>query len=1145
MASVSLVSSPPAPVLDKNMTDSERAGEEREDGELEDGEIDDEGIGIEEENKEATEVSEEKEREKEKEKAKEKEEKAHRHSRKRYKKTREKRRSKRRRRDRQKHHSPSSSSSSDSYDSDYDRPERPKNRKSQGPSRESDGQPSQHGRESKGGHSNSQKSPPHKGCDFDKYSEYSDDYDEEEDDYDDDMSEYHPSKGSASPSQGRGRHAKDQMMRRGSMRGMKHQQFGQRGRGRGSGPGRGRGMLNKNKKLKGKPWGGRGRGRGGDLGMDDMASEGKNCGFQKKRPIMSKEFISQHTVEHNGRYICKYFLEGRCIKGEQCKFEHELVVPDKKKELCKFYLQGYCSKGDNCIYMHNEYPCKFFHTGAKCYQGDNCKFSHEALNDVTKELLDKIINTEEENAREDELELEDLRKQGIAPLPKPPPGVGLLPTPGQSSPTDAGKKIPSLFEIKVQPTVDLAQKISLSGSNYSQNQGEEDTQSGGMVPPNPSAPPIPPPGSPGPMGHPTGPPMPQSPPGLQPPHGFPMPPPVTSGPPPPFHGNRPNLNPQGNLQRPPFSAMPDLQMLQSLFPFPSLSQNQAEFFGGYLQNQAMGQQGVDPGQAFIQNLQQQMGAESQLQSLPPAVQKAIFLHLTQPQGSEPQQAEVQDENSTNRDETTNWYSSDEEDGSCVASILKTLKKQHEMQQSQSKPPQAAPVPGDPRLVKERAPPSDPRVKADPRQRPPDVKKDPDGASDPRLSRDPRKVRPMDKGSYRQQSNPVPHKPPTGEEDDEGERELRDRAVVVPLDTSPGVVLRDPRCQLKQFSHIRVDILLQRPAFAQSVVWAPEDLIPSLVPKQEHSINLPLPPLIADAQMNRTSLPDHPPVSSPPLSDPRLIAARLKERMNRSSESRSSVERPADPRQQKTLDPRLKRTGSLDSKLLVQKEPSSGGGVVDPRLQKASSSSSHQVALAKPEPERLPPYAPRLASTGGGMESPTTILGGISLYDPRAQTEQAQKEQVESPKKAGILKNPAKRDSAPPQSLSPTQRSGSFEEVPSKVPSSEQSPPSSSAAVPPASPAKPPAVHNLPIQALAGLIRPQYTDPRQAKQAGQGSAVAQEEAELKKEKEQEEEEEEEEASKEEQKREDLEEETDDRTLKDVFKTFDPTASPFCQ
>ncbi|XP_068424750.1 zinc finger CCCH domain-containing protein 6 isoform X2 [Clinocottus analis] len=1137
-----------------------------EDGELEDGEIDDEGIGIEEENKEAAPGNEDKE--KEKEKGKGKEEKTHRHSRKRYKKTREKRRSKRRRRDRQKHHSPSSSSSSDSYDSDYDRPERPKNRKNQG----SDGQSSQHGRDPKGGHGNSQKSPPHKSSDFDKYSDYSDDkydYDEEDEDYEDDMSEYPQSKESVSQSRGRGRYAKDQM-KRGSMRGMKQQQFGQRGRGRGSGPGRGRGTLYKNKKLKGKPWGGRGRGRGGDQGMEDMMPEGKNsCGFQKKRPIMSKEFINQHTVEHNGRYICKYFLEGRCIKGEQCKFEHELVIPDKKKELCKFYLQGYCSKGDNCIYMHNEYPCKFFHTGAKCYQGDNCKFSHDALNDVTKELLDKIINTEEENAREDELELEDLRKQGIAPLPKPPPGVGLLPTPGQSSPTDsqAGKKIPSLFEITVQPTVDLAQKIGLSGSNFSQNQGEgtdqfsggsEDAQSGSMAPSGSSAVPVPPPGSPLPIGHSTGPLMQMSPPGLHPPHRFPMQPPIPPGPPPPFHGNRPNLNPQNNMQVPPFPP-PDLQMLQNLFPFPSLGQNPVEFFGNFLRNQAMAPQGVDPGVAFMQNLQQQqMGAESQLQSLPPAVQKAILLHLTQqqqqqqeshPQGNEPQRAEGQDDNNANTDETTNWYSSDEEDGSCVSSILKSLKKHSEMQQSKSKPPQTAPVPalGDPRLVKERAPPSDPRVKTDPRQRPPDTKKESDGVADPRFSRDPRKVRPMEQSSYRQQSHAVPRKPPTGDEDDDGERELRDKAVLIPLDAVADVGLRDPRCQLKQFSHIRVDILLQRPAFAQAVVWGPEDLLPSLVPKQEHSINLPLPPLIADAQMNRTSLPDHPPVSSPPSIDPRLVAARLKERLSRlpsgSLESRSSTERPVDPRQHKTLDPRLKRTVSLDSKLLCQKVPFSVGGVVDPRLHKASVSSSPHAVQVKPEPERLPPYAPRLASSGGGLESPTTILGGISLYDPRTQTEQGPKEPAEAPRKTLTLKLPAKKDNTPP--LSPTQRSGSMEEGKSTVVSSDKPPPSSSLTVPPVSPVKPPAVHNLPIQALAGLIRPQYTDPRQAKPGGvQGSTGAQEEAEGNKKGEKEEQKKE--AMEEEPKQNDpQEEEDDDRTLKDVFKTFDPTASPFCQ
>lgn len=1128
MASVSLVSSPPAPVLDKNMTDSELAGDEREDGELEDGEIDDEGIGIEEEPKEAAEVNEDKDKDKEKEKIKEKEEKTHRHSRKRYKKTRDKKKSKRRRRDRPKHHSPSSSSSSDSFDSDYDRPERAKNRKPHGSSRESDGQASQHGRDLKGGHGNSQKSPPHKSSDYDKYSDYSDDkydYDEEEDDYDDEMSEYSQSC--------KGRHPKDQL-KRGSMRGMKHQSYGQRGRGRGSGPGRGRGMLNKNKKLRGKPWSGRGRGRG-DHGMEDM--EGKNCSFHKKRPIMSKEFINQHTVEHNGKFVCKYFLEGRCIKGEHCKFEHELIPLDKKKELCKFYFQGYCSKGDNCSYMHNEYPCKFFHTGAKCYQGDKCKFSHDALNDVTKELLDKIINTEEEN--DDELELEDLRKQGIAPLPKPPPGVGLLPTPGQSSPTDtsagqAGKKIPSLFEIKVQPTVDLAHKIGLGGSTYSQNQdngtdqfsgGADDMQTVVPLDGPPSS------GSPGSIGPSVGP-MQQA-----PAHGFP---PLGPG---PFQANQPQMN----IQRPPFA--PDLQMLQNLLPFASLGQNPIEFLSSFLQNQTASQQGVNPGQAFMQTIQKQLGAEPQFLSLPPAVQKAILLHLTQQQqqqqetnqqGTDPQRPGAKDDNSAARDETTNWYSSDDEDGT-VSSILKSLKKQSEMQQAPAKPPQpssVAPALGDPRLVKERGPPSDPRIKADPRQRPPEVKKESDGAVDPRLLRDPRKMRAVEQSAYQAQGQAVPHKPSTGEDDEEGERELRERAALIPLEPGLGVVLRDPRCQLKQFSHIRVDILLQRPAFAQTVVWAPEDLIPSLIPKQEHSINLPLPPLIANAQMNRSSLTDHPPVSSPPMADPRLAVARLKCRVPSGSlESRLSTERPLDPRQTKSMDPRLKRTGSLDSKLLGQKETSSGGAVADPRLQKSSAVTSTQTVQPKSEPEKLPPYAPRLASSGGGLESPTTILGGISLYDPRNQTEQ--KDQTEPPKKTGILKNPVKKDSTPPQSLSPTQRSSSFEEVKSTETALDQTPPPSNS--PPTSPVKPAAVHNLPIQALAGLMRPQYPDPRQAKLVGQGTTAVQEEVEQKKDQDQDTEE----AMEEDRDKPEDPEEADDRTLKDVFKTFDPTASPFCQ
>lgn len=496
------------------------------------------------------------------------------------------------------------------------------------------------------------------------------------------------------------------------------------------------------------------------------------------------------------------------------------------------------------------------------------------------------------------------------------------------------------------------------------------------------------------------------------------------------------------------------------------------------------------------------------------------------------------------DETTNWYSSDDEDGSSVTAILKTLKKQNEMlqtQQAQQAKLQQTGMPvtplTDPRLHKERA-------LVDPRQHIADNRREVEAVTDPRLAKDTHKAKPVEPVNLKtvphhhpHTSSSVPQKPSAGEEDEEGERELRERAALIPLDPSPGAMLRDPRCQIKQFSHIRVDILLQRPTFAHSVVWAPEDLIPLLIPKQEPSINLPLPPLIADAQLNRNlSNSDH---SSSALSppDPRLAAARLREDVDalgiphgRTLQPRLNPEKPTDPRTHKAGEARINRSGSLDSKPPVKREGSSCAGVSDPRLQRSAARQS--ASTARFDSEKLPPYAPRLASsTGSGLESPTTLLGGISLYDPRNHTLLLPKREPEEPlKNAGILKQTGKSETLPlPQASSPVVTEKKSEDLfgvsenQTNGSQPDQTTPIAMTA-PSCSPvrAAAPAMHNLPIQQLAGLIRPAYTDSRPNRPTGQTTGAQEEELD-----------------------DDKDVEKNDRPLRDVFKTFDPTASPFCQ
>ncbi|XP_033848011.1 zinc finger CCCH domain-containing protein 8-like [Periophthalmus magnuspinnatus] len=74
---------------------------------------------------------------------------------------------------------------------------------------------------------------------------------------------------------------------------------------------------------------------------------------QPHKPFMSQEFKEQHSLEVDGHLLCIYFLRGRCIKGEDCQFEHIEGYNGLIKEACKFYIQGFCLKGKNCPYLHD------------------------------------------------------------------------------------------------------------------------------------------------------------------------------------------------------------------------------------------------------------------------------------------------------------------------------------------------------------------------------------------------------------------------------------------------------------------------------------------------------------------------------------------------------------------------------------------------------------------------------------------------------------------------------------------------------------------------------------------------------------------------------------------------------------------------
>ena len=113
---------------------------------------------------------------------------------------------------------------------------------------------------------------------------------------------------------------------------------------------------------------------------------------------------------------CRFFVAGRCLNRETCRFQHPETVPNplsserkaepssrsqsggsvsKARIPCKFYLQGTCTRRDFCTFEHSDptiatatvfrpisrdnrsgIPCRYFQRSI-CRMGELCPFSHD------------------------------------------------------------------------------------------------------------------------------------------------------------------------------------------------------------------------------------------------------------------------------------------------------------------------------------------------------------------------------------------------------------------------------------------------------------------------------------------------------------------------------------------------------------------------------------------------------------------------------------------------------------------------------------------------------------------------------------------------------------------------------------------------
>ena len=121
-------------------------------------------------------------------------------------------------------------------------------------------------------------------------------------------------------------------------------------------------------------------GAGGMPGNAVAVMPGNAQGSEVSRPGDGRPMFQQYVSKKNYRQtVCRHWLRGLCMKGDQCGFLHQF--DQNRMPVCRFFARFGVCREPECVFKHSTEEvkeCNMFNLGF-CIHGPLCRYKHVRL----------------------------------------------------------------------------------------------------------------------------------------------------------------------------------------------------------------------------------------------------------------------------------------------------------------------------------------------------------------------------------------------------------------------------------------------------------------------------------------------------------------------------------------------------------------------------------------------------------------------------------------------------------------------------------------------------------------------------------------------------------------------------------------------